>query len=150
MRANEFSDELKALQSNIDSSIILLHHLIGVLSNGVKAEENKTFVASKIDGVQTTVEESRTIVTSKINEVQSTVGNLPSAQQVDENRTIITSKIDGVQSALCDMVENAQEVYTPVINAPAPSHTVRLDFGNASTPEGLLKKSVLVVNHRKL
>ncbi len=82
---------------------------------------------------------------------------MPRAQEVDENQTILTfkmdgmqSKIDGVQSkidemqsALCDMVENAQEVYVPAVNAPAPSHTVRLDFGNASTPEGLLKKSVL-------
>ncbi len=111
MRANEFNDELKALKSNIDNSISLLHGLFGVLSNCVKAEENRAFVALKIDEVQMTV---------------------------DENRTMLLSIM-----ALRDMVDNAKEVYSPVINAPAPGHTVRLDFGNASTPEGLLKKSVL-------
>ncbi len=55
----------------------------------------------------------------------------------------MAAKIDGVQSTLYGMIENAQEVYIPANNTPAPSHTVRLDFGNASTPEGLLKKSVL-------
>ncbi len=46
-------------------------------------------------------------------------------------------------SKLGDVVDNAQEVYSPAISAPAPSHTDLLDFGNASTAEGLLKKSVL-------
>ncbi len=50
IRANEFNDELKGLQSKIDNCIMLLHHLIGVLSNGVKAEENRAFFGSKIDG----------------------------------------------------------------------------------------------------
>ncbi len=145
MRANEFNDELKALQCKIENCIMLLHHLIGVLSNGMKAEENRTFFGSKIDGVQSVldnlpnvqqVDENQTILRSKMDGVQSALGNMSSAMQVDENQAILTSKMDVMQSTLCDMVENAKEVYTPVINAPAPCHTVRLDFGNTSTPEG--------------
>ncbi len=64
-RANEFHNELKALQSKIDSSISLLHDLIGILSNAVKAEENKAFFASKIDEVQSTLDEKQTIVAAK-------------------------------------------------------------------------------------
>ncbi len=48
-RANEFNDQLKALQSKINNCIIQLYHLIEVLSNDVKAEENGAFVGSKID-----------------------------------------------------------------------------------------------------
>ncbi len=133
-RANEFHDELKALQSKIDISISLLHDLIGVLSTAVKAEENKAFFASKIGEVQSTLDEKQTIVAAKIDGVQSTL---------DEKQTIMAAKIDEVQSTLYCVAEKSQEVYTPEINAPAPSRTVRLDFGITSTPEGLLKRSVL-------
>ncbi len=66
----------------------------------MKAEENRAFVGSKMDGMQSALE------------------NLPNVQQVDENQAILTSKVDGVQSTLYGMVENAKEVYSPVIKRP--------------------------------
>ncbi len=115
------------------------------MSNALKAEENRAFVGSKIDGLQLAldnlpnvqqVDENQAILTSKMDGVQSKVdrvqwalSNLPSAQQVGENKAMIAAKIDGVQSTLCDMVENAQEVYSPVVSAPAPSHTVDWTLG---------------------
>ncbi len=84
-----------ALQPEIQNGISLLHNLIVVLSNAMKAKKNRA------------------------------------------------AKIYVAQFLLIGTVEIAQEIYTPVMNAHALSHTVQLDFGNTCNPEGSLKQLVL-------
>ncbi len=117
-RAKDLSREMDAVQKKIETASNQLQPLVTVMSNALEAKETRALVGSKIDGMQSTLYELVENVMPELAEMLST---------------------------LCDMVENAQEVYTPVINAPRPSPKVRLDFGNESTPEGLLKKVCFVL-----
>ncbi len=95
-------------------------------------------------------------IDKEITQVAHLIGMLCSSLKVEEIGNTVTSELDGarstideMQSALHKLAGNAQEGYCPSFFDPITSDTIELDFdskdegGKPTTPEGLLKQSVL-------